>query len=57
MTSRKEPIGFAWLVYPVLINSGLTIYSYRELDGTPDDNRPVVQENHRADKNYRARRE
>ena len=57
MTSRKEPIAFAWLDSHVLINSGLTIDSDRELDGTPDDNRPVVQESRRADKNYRARTE
>ncbi len=43
----------AWLC-PVLINFGLTIDSYRGLDGTPDDNRPVVQESHRADKNHGA---
>jgi len=39
---------------PILINFGLTIDSYRGLDGTPDDNRPVVHESHRADKNHGA---
>jgi hypothetical protein len=49
-------MGSGWLC-SVLINSGLTIDSYRELDGTPDDNRPVVQESHTADKNHKARTE
>jgi|688.fasta_scaffold2516214_1 hypothetical protein len=54
MTKRKMR---AWHC-PVLINfgltEGLTIDSYLGLDGTPDDNRPVVQESHRADKNHGA---
>ena len=44
-------MGSAWPC-PVLINSELTMDSYLRLDGTPDDNRPVVQESHREHKNH-----
>lgn len=48
-TERTDGFG---MTCPVLIKSGLIIDSYRRLDGTPDDNRPVVQESHSVDKTH-----